>query len=79
MVSTRKKRQSNRKLLSKLDDFDQDNIIGNTVSDRQENATVKEDAGDQEYTVGIPGSNLAANESIVNCEKLGQTRSKTQF
>ena len=29
MVSTRKKKQSNRRLLSQLDDFDQDMIIGN--------------------------------------------------
>ena len=42
MVSTRKKGQSNRRLLSQLDDFDQDIIISNTVSDRQENAKVSE-------------------------------------
>ena len=37
MVSTRKKRQSNKRLLSELDDFDQDMIIGNAVSERREN------------------------------------------
>ena len=42
MVSTRKKRQSNRSLLSHLDDFDQDMIIGNAVSERQENIVVNE-------------------------------------
>ena len=68
MVSTRKKRQSNRRHLSKIEDFDQDNIIGNTVSDRQENATVNEGTGDQEYADGIPGSNLAANENMVNAK-----------
>ena len=41
MVSTRKKRQSNKKLLIQLDAFDQDMIIGNAVSERQENALVK--------------------------------------
>ena len=40
MVSTRKKRQSNRRLLSQLDNFDQDNIIGNAASESQENTVV---------------------------------------
>ena len=44
MVSTRKKRQSNKRLLSELDDFDQDMIIGNAVSERRENAVVSEGA-----------------------------------
>ena len=42
MVSTRKKRQSNRRLLSQLDNFDQDLRIGNTVGNKQGNATVNE-------------------------------------
>ena len=42
MVSTRKKRQSNKSLLSQLDDFDQDVIIGNTASERRENVVVNE-------------------------------------
>ena len=46
MVSTRKKRQSNKRILSQLDDFDQDMKIGNNVSDRQENATASEGTGD---------------------------------
>ena len=50
MVSNRKKRQSNRKLFNQLDDFDPDTIIGNTVSDRKQNATVNEGTGDQEFT-----------------------------
>ena len=36
MVSTRKKRQSNRRLLSQLDDFDQVMIIGNAAIEREE-------------------------------------------
>ena len=40
MVYTRKKRQSVRRLLSQLDDFDQDMIIGNAASGRQENVVV---------------------------------------
>ena len=35
MVSTRKKKQSNRRLLNQLDDFDQDMTIGNAASERQ--------------------------------------------
>ena len=42
MVSTRKKRQSNKRLLSQLDDFDRDMIIGNAVSERLENAVANE-------------------------------------
>ena len=52
MVSSRKKRQSNRRLLSQLDNFDQNIIIGNTVSDWKENNTVNQGTADQEFTVG---------------------------
>ena len=48
MVSTRKKRQSNKRLLSQLDDFDQDMIIGNAASERQENVVVNEGTNDQD-------------------------------
>ena len=61
MVSTRKKRQSNRKLLSQLDDFDQDMIIGNVVSDRQENIVVNEGTIAQDFTVGT-----SSKISVVN-------------
>ena len=61
MVSTRKKRQSKRRLLSQLDDFDQDMIIGNAVSERQENVVVNEGTNDRNFTVGI-----SSNDSIVN-------------
>ena len=48
MVSTRKRRQSNRKLLSRLDDFDQDQdrVIGNAASERQEYIVVHEGTND---------------------------------
>ena len=65
MVSSRKKRQSKRKLISQLDDFDRDFIIGNTVSNQREIATVNEVTGDQDFTVGNSGSRLAANEILV--------------
>ena len=61
MVSTRKKRQSNRRLLSQLDDFDQDMIIGNAVSERQENAVVNEGIKGRDFTVGTSN-----NDSVVN-------------
>ena len=61
MVSTRKKRQSNRRLLSQLDDFDQDMIIGNAVSERQENTVVNEGNNDRDFTVGISN-----NDSVIN-------------
>ena len=59
MVSTRKKRQSNRRLLSQLDDFDM--VIGNAVSDRQENIVVNEDTNGRDFTVGT-----SSNSSVVN-------------
>ena len=70
MVSSHKKRQSNRRLLSQLDDFDQDIIIGNTPIDRQENAAVNESTGDQKFTVDNPGNSLTAIENVVNVKTL---------
>ena len=61
MVFTRKKRQSNRRLLSQLDDFDQDMFIGNAVSERQENAVVNEGTNDRDFTVGTSN-----NDSVIN-------------
>ena len=61
MVSTRKKRQSNKRLLSQLDDFDQDVIIGNTSSEREENAVVNEGTNDRDFTAGTSN-----NDSVVN-------------
>ena len=61
MVSTRTKRQSNKKLLSQLDDFDRDMIIGNAVSERQENAVLNEGSNDRDFTLGT-----SSNDSIVN-------------
>ena len=70
MVSTHKKRQSNRRLLSQLDDFDQDFIFGNTASCRQENTIVNEGTSDRDYTVGTSGNNLMTNENTVNVKTL---------
>ena len=70
MVSTRKKRQTNKKLLSRLDDFDQDMIIGNAVSERQENVVVNEGTNDRDFTVINSSNNTAVNESVVNVKTL---------
>ena len=70
MVSTRKKRQSNKRLLSQLDDFDQDMIIGSAVSERQENAVVNEGSNDQDFTVSTSNSDSVIKESTVNVKTL---------
>ena len=70
MVSTRKKKQSNRRLLSQLDDFDQDVTIGNAASERQENIVVNEGTNDPDFTVGTSSNNIAINESTVNVKTL---------
>ena len=62
MVSTRKKRQSNIRLLNQLDDFDQDMIIGNAASEKQENIVVNEGTNDRDFTVGTSSKNVAINE-----------------
>ena len=61
MVSNRKKKQSNKRLLSQLDDFDRDTIIGNDVSERQETVVVNEGTDDRDFTVGTFN-----NDSVVN-------------
>ena len=70
MVSTRQKKQSNRRLLSQLDDFVQDVIIGNAASERQESFAVNEVTNDRDFTVGTSNNNLAIDESTVNLKTL---------
>ena len=70
MVSTRKKRQSNKKLLSQLDDFDQDVIIGNAASERQENVVVNEGTNDQDFTVGTSNVSSIVDENALNVKTL---------
>ena len=66
MVSTRKKKQSNRRLLNQLDDFDQDIILGNAATGTQENSVVKEGNNERDFTAGTSSNNSATNESTVN-------------
>ena len=70
MFSARKKRQSNRTLLSQIDDFDQNVIIGNAINDRQEITTVNDSTADQEFTVGNSDGSPAVNENVVNVKTL---------
>ena len=70
MVSTRKKRQSSRRLLSQLDDSDQDMIIGNAANARQENIVVNEGANDRDFTVNTSSTNTVINENVVNVKTL---------
>ena len=62
MPSTRKKRQSNRRFLSQLDDFDQDIIIGNSASEGQENSMISEGTNDRDLTVGTSTDSFVAIE-----------------
>ena len=64
------RKESNRRLLSQLDEFDQDIIIVNTASERQENTIVNESTGDRAFTVGTSGNNLMTNETTVNVKTL---------
>ena len=70
MVSTRKKRQSSRRLLSQLHDFNQDMIFGNTASERQENIVVNKGTNDRDFNVSTSSNNTAVNESTVNVKTL---------
>ena len=70
MVSTRKKRQSNRRLLSQLDDFDQDMIIGNAASERQENTVVNEGTNDRNFTVGTSNDSSMLNGNAKSVKTL---------
>ena len=70
MISTRKKRQSNKRLLSQLDDFDQDMIIGNAASGRQESVTVNGGTNDQDFTIGTSNVGSVVNENRLNMKTL---------
>ena len=70
MVSTRKKRQSNKRLLSQLDDFEQDMFIGNATSKRQENVAVNEGTNDREFTVGSSYDSSTVNGNAMSVKTL---------
>ena len=70
MVSTRKKGQSSRRLLSQLDDFDRNVVIGNAAGGTQENIVVNEGTNDRDLTVGTSGNNTVGIESTMNVKTL---------
>ena len=70
MVSTPNKRQSNKKILSQLDDFDQDMIIGNAASERQENVVVNEGTNDKDFTVGTSNVSSIVDENALKGKTL---------
>ena len=70
MVSTRKKRQSNKRLLSQIDDFEQDIVFGNAASERQKNVVVNERTNDQDFNVGSSNVSSIVNANAMNVKTL---------
>ena len=70
MVSTRKKRQSNRRLLSQSDDFDQEVVFDNAASGKREIIVVNRGTNDRFFNVGTSSNNTAINESTMNVKTL---------
>ena len=70
MVSTRKKRQSYKRHLSQLDDFDRDTIIGNAAGERQENIVVNEGINDQNFTVRTSNDSSTVNGNGLSVKTL---------
>ena len=70
MVSTRKRRQSTKRLLSQLNEFDQDMIVGNAASGRQENTVVNEGIDDRDFTVGTSNNDSVANGNAMSVKTL---------
>ena len=59
-------------LLSQLDDFDQDMVIGNAANERQEIIMVNEGTNARGFTVDNSSNNTAVNEIMVNVKALGR-------
>ena len=70
MVCTRKKRQSNKRLLTQLDDFDRDMIIGDAASERQENIVANEGINDQDFAVGTSNDSSTVNGNALSVKTL---------
>ena len=70
MVSTHRKKRSNTRVLSQLDDFDQDVIIGTPMNNRQENTAIKEGISHQEFTVANSDGGQTAHENVVYVKTL---------
>ena len=70
MVSNCKRRQSNKRVLSQIDDSEQDIIVGNTASEKQENTIANEGRGDRDFTDPTSGKTLMTHEFAVNVKTL---------
>ena len=70
MVSTQKKKQSNRRLLSPLDDFDRDVSIGDAPNSGQQNVRLKEGNIDQQFTANKSGSLSTTKENTAHVQAL---------
>ena len=70
MVSARKKRQSNGRLLSQSHDFDQDIILGNAARQSQENNVVNDGTNDRDSTVATSDNNSTINENSMKVKTL---------
>ena len=70
MVSTRKRKQSSKRLLSQLDDFDQDMIIGNTASESEEGIVVNGSTNDRDFITSTSSNNSAGKGNAMNVKTL---------
>ena len=66
--STRKKMQQNKKLLSQVENFDQDVIVGDVGSSGRQIVEVSIGPADQEFNVNFSVSNPTTNENPVNVQ-----------
>ena len=67
-MSIHKKKQQNCWLISQLDDFDQNNIIGDAVSSKRQIFIVNNGLADREFTVSHNDSSVVANENAVEIQ-----------
>ena len=72
MVSTRRKKQSNRRLLSQIDDFNRNMVNGNAACEKKEKTVVNEGTNDRDFTVGTSFKNTAINGSTMIMKTLGR-------
>ena len=77
MVSTGKKKQLNRRILSQLDDFDRDFVIGNTANERQENTVINERTNGRDFTVRSSSDKLGTNENTMKVKALERRFNET--
>ena len=72
MVPIQKKKQSNRRLLSQFDDFDQDGTFSHAANNGQKNVIVNDGTVDRDIIANNSGSNSTVNENTVNVQTLAR-------